>query len=165
MLLPVGFPSHTRRLALTTHTLQAKGPVWLLSVAGLGVLWNAYGAYQFAGSFTQSKDSLMTVGMTATQAALYLSLPTWISVVFAIGVFGGLAGSVALLLRRAIAVPIFIGSFVGYVLLFAGDYFYGIFANIPEQLVILAVVVLIAAGLLATSVFARKQGFSPCSQP
>jgi RNA polymerase sigma-70 factor (ECF subfamily) len=38
--------------------------------------------------------------MTPSQAALYLSPPGWISVVFAVGVFGGLVGSIGLALRR-----------------------------------------------------------------
>lgn len=142
---------------MTTETLRAKGANWLLPVAALGVVWNAYGAYQFIGSFRQTTDSLMAVGMTQAQAELYLSLPVWISLVFAIGVFGGLAGSIALLMRRTVAVPIFFASFVGYILLFAGDWSYGIFDSLPTQLAILALVVLIAATLLAVSLYAQKQ--------
>ncbi len=143
---------------MTTFALQATRPAWLTATAGLGVLWNAYGAWQFAGSFSQTPASLMAAGMTPAQAALYLSLPGWISVAFAVGVFGGLAGSAALLMRRAFALPIFAVSLAGYALLFAGDAYYGVFAGIPAQLVILSVVVVIAAALLWTTVVARGRG-------
>jgi hypothetical protein len=142
---------------MTAKTKQTTGSIWLLAVAGLGVLWNVYGAYQYIGSFSQTKASLMAVGMTGPQAELYLSLPAWISVVFAIGVFGGLAGSISLLMKKAIALPVFAVSLVGYILLFIGDYYYGVFENIPTQIVILAVVVAVAATLLAASVYAKNR--------
>jgi hypothetical protein len=142
---------------MATEVTSSKSPLWLTAIAGLGVLWNAFGTYQFIRSFSQTKESLMAAGMNTDQAALYLSLPAWISVVFAVGVFGGLAGSVALLLKKSIALPIFTASLVGYILLFAGDYGYGIFANIPTQLVILAVVVTIAAALFLVTLYARNR--------
>jgi hypothetical protein len=117
-----------------------------------------YGVYQYAGTFTQAGQAAMTAGMTAPQAALYLSLPGWISVVFAVGVFAGLVGSILLALRRHVARPVFAASFVGYGLLFTGDAWYGVFAAIPSQLVILAVVVLIAAALSLASQLAGKRG-------
>jgi hypothetical protein len=142
---------------MTEQAIKTKTPIWLMVTAGLGVLWNAYGLYQFIGSFSQTKESLMTVGMTAAQAELYLSLPVWITVVFAVGVVGGMAGSVALLMKKAIAYPIFTASLVGYIFLFAGDFYYGVFDNIPSQLAILIVVVAIAAALLAATAVARRK--------
>ncbi len=144
---------------MTIESDEPKAPIWLLLAGGLGVLWNAYGLYQFIGSFRQTKDSLMAVGMTAAQAELYLSLPGWISVAFAVGVIGGLAGSFALLMRSAQAVVIFWVSMAGYITLFSGDLYFGVFANIPTQLVILTIVVLIAAALLGVSLYARKRHF------
>lgn len=135
-----------------------KAPIWFWAAAAFGLIWNVYGVYQFMGTFSQTMESLMAAGMTAEQAAIYLALPAWITVVFAIGVFGGLAGSVLLMLRRAVAMPVFTVSLMGYIALFSGDYAYGIFENIPTQLAILAFVVVVAAALLALSWFARKRG-------
>lgn len=100
----------------------------------------------------------MTAGMTASQSEIYLSLPAWINVVFAVGVFGGLVGSILLALRRRAARAVFAASLVGYALLFAGDAYHGVFAAIPSQLGILAVVVLIAAALFGASRLAGKRG-------
>lgn len=142
----------------TIDVREGPSPNWLVGVGGLGVVWNLYGLYQFAAGFTPAGRAAATASMTGAQAALYLSLPAWISVVFAIGVFGGLIGSIALLLRRQTALPIFAASFVGYSLLFAGDVAYGVFAALPLQLAILTVVVLIAAALLAVSWLADRRG-------
>lgn len=143
---------------VAVESTASRVPIWLWAASVLGVLWNLYGAFQYAGTFTAAGQAAMTAGMTATQAALYLSLPAWISVVFAIGVFGGLAGSILLALRRNLARPVLAGSFVAYGLLFAGDAWHGVFAAIPSQLAVLAVVVLIAAALFRVSQRAGQRG-------
>ena len=144
--------------SLAVDSTASRIPIWLWAVASLGIMWNVYGLYQFVGSFTPSGQAAMTRGMSPSQAALYLSLPAWISLVFGIGVSGGLLGSILLLLRRSASRPVFVTSFIGYALLFAGDTYYGVFAAIPAQLAILAAVVLIAAALLWTSWLAGKRG-------
>ena len=142
---------------MTLDTHPARTPPWLWAAAALGILWNLYGVYQYVGSFTDAGRAAMTAGMTASQAAVYLSLPTWISVAFALGVFGGLAGSVLLALRRLTARQVFAASLIGYAALFAGDAYHGVFAAIPSQLAILAVVVAIAAALAWAAHVAAKR--------
>ncbi len=144
---------------MATPPTTAAPPFWLKAAGALGLVWNAYGVVQFIGSFAPTRDSLMRAGMSDAQAAVYLALPAWVSVVFAIGVFGGLVASVLLLLRRGAAVPVAAASLAGYVGLFAGDTYHGVFASMPSQLAILALVVLIAAGLLWTVLAARRRGW------
>ena len=143
---------------VTFGSTAPRVPIWLWAAAVFGVVWNLYGTYQYIGTFTQAGQAAMTAGMTPAQAAVYLALPAWVSAVFAVGVFGVLAGSMLLALRRASARPVFAVSLVGYGLLFAGDAAYGVFAVIPSQLAILAAVVLIAATLLGVTSLARKRG-------
>ena len=143
---------------MTALTLDARGnraPAWLWVMAGFGVLWNLYGIYQFIGTLTPAGRSAMAAGMTAAQAQSYFSLPAWMTAVFAIGVFGGLLGSLALAARRAAALPVFAVSLVGYISLFAGDVYFGIFDAMPGQLAVLAFVVVVAVALLVTAWAAR----------
>lgn len=145
---------------MTDLTLDARGdraPAWFWGMAGFGVLWNLYGIYQFIGTLTPAGRSAMAAGMTAAQAQIYFSLPAWMTAVFAIGVFGGLLGSLALAARRAAALPVFAGSLAGYIALFAGDVYFGVFDAMPGQLAILAFVVLVAAALLVTGWAARSR--------
>jgi hypothetical protein len=137
--------------------MRGRAGVWLPVVAVAGLGWNLFGLWQFAGSLRQTGESLMAAGMTAKQAEIYLALPGWMTAVFAVGVIGGTVGSLLMLLQRAAAVPVFAVSLAGYVALFAGDLAYGVFAGLPEQLVIITSVVLIAAALFALSLFARKR--------
>lgn len=143
---------------LSLDAPPARAPAWLWTAAAIGVPWNAYGLVQFIGGFTATGQAAMTAGMTPEQAALYLGLPAWITLAFAVGVFGGLLGTIALALRRRVARPVLALSLAGYVLLFAGDAWAGVFSAIPQQLAILAVVVVIAAGLAATAGAAARRG-------
>lgn len=143
---------------LTIDAAASRVPGWLRAASLLGVLWNAYGLHQFAGTFTVTGRAAMTAGMTAAQADVYLGLPAWISIAFAIGVVGGLVGSITLALRRWLAGPVLAASLGGYIVLFAGDTWHGVFAALPGQLAILALVVLMAAGLFAAARIADRRG-------
>jgi hypothetical protein len=131
---------------------EKKPPFWFWVAAGLGLAWNVFGIYQFVGSVFGSQADLMARGMTASQAAAYAAIPLWMNLAFAIGVFGGLLGSVLLMLRNRVATPVFAASLAGYVVLYIGDITEGIFAVMgPPQVVVLTAVVLIAAALLWSS--------------
>lgn len=123
-----------------------------LAVGLAGVGWNAFGVVQFLKSLQNTPESLAKMGMTAEQAAVYSSYPAWMTAAFAVGVFGGLLGSVALVVRLRTAVPLFVASVVGYVALYVGDITEGVFAALgAPQITILTTVVAIAAALLVWS--------------
>jgi len=143
---------------LLTGSPASAVPIWLRVTSIFGILWNALGVYQWAQTFTQAGRAAMTAGMTSAQAQAYLSLPGWVSVVFAVGACGGLLGTIALALNRRIALPVLAASFIGYALLFAGDALNGVFDGAPGQLITLSFVVLIAAAMLWTSWLAERRG-------
>ena len=143
---------------METPSARSGTPLWFWGMAAFGLLWNLYGVYQFTGSLRATTQSLLTAGMTPAQAGVYLALPAWIGGVFALGVFGGLVGSLALLARRRWAARLFTASLVGYVLLLAGDAYHGVFASMPSQLAILAFVVVVAVALLLTARLASRRG-------
>ena len=145
---------------MTALTLDPRGtriPAWFWGLAGFGVLWNLYGIHQFLGSLAPAGRAAMAAGMTAAQAQVYFSLPAWMSAVFAIGVFGGLLGSLGLVARRAAAVPVLAASLLAYAALFCGDLYFGVFDALPGQPAILVFVVLVAVGLLASAWAARRR--------
>ena len=138
--------------AVSLTPFASRAPVWLTLASLGGIAWNLFGAVQFAGSVTATRESLVASGMTAEQAAVMTGYPGWMTLAFAVGVFGGLAGSFALLLRRRLAMPVLGISLVAYVALWIGDAVHGVFAAMgASQVVILTVVVAIAAALFAIS--------------
>lgn len=118
-----------------------------LAAAG-GILWNTFGLFQFYTTSFSTIDALVGMGMTQVQAQLYASLPFWMHLAFGIGTAGGLIGSLLMIMRKRLALPILAASLLGYVALFVGDWALGVFAAFGlTQVIILSVVLAIAAAL------------------
>jgi hypothetical protein len=133
----------------STSLSLPRPPLWFLAASIGGIAWNVFGAVQLAGSVTATEASLIASGLTSEQAAVMTGYPGWMTLAFALGMSGGLTGSVLLLLRRRIALPVLAVSLVAYVALWAGDAVHGVFAAMGlPQVVTLTVVVAIAAALL-----------------
>lgn len=94
-------------------TMTVKTPWHLWVVGGLGVLWNGFGATDFTLSLLARDAWFAALKVPAEVAAQVAGLPGWMWVVWMLGVYGGLAGAVSLLLRRKLAVPAFAVSLFG----------------------------------------------------
>lgn len=129
-------------------------------LAALGIAWNGFGIVQWSGQTFASPAVLVAKGMTPAQAALYAALPGWMTIVFAIGVFGGLAGSILLAIGRRAALTALGMSLLGYIALFVGDIVERVFAafGLPHMLVLM-IVVAIATGLLLLALHADRRAW------
>lgn len=108
-----------------TATTGVKTP-WHIWVVGLvGVLWNGFGAFDYTMSNTLGDKWLESAGMTAEQIAHFNAMPAWMTGVWAIGVWGGVLGSILILFRRRLATPVFIASLVA----FTASVVYGVFVD------------------------------------
>lgn len=137
---------------MSIPTSSHRPSVWLIGASLSGIAWNIFGTIQFAMSVTATEASLVASGLTAEQAAVMTGYPGWMTLAFAAGVFGGLAGSMLLLLRHRLAMPVLGVSLAAYVALWVGDAVHGVFAAMgTPQIVILTTVVAIAAALFAIS--------------
>lgn len=88
-------------------------PGWYWILAVLFLLWNLMGVSQFFAITFISDESLAR--LSVEERALYESYPGWVTVVFALAVFGGTIGSIGLLLRKRWARLAFIISLIGIV--------------------------------------------------
>jgi len=91
-------------------------PWWFWLIAVLSLLWNGFGGYDYVMSHTAGEAYFKSMGMTAEQIAYYDSMPGWTTAVWALGVWGAVAGSLLLLLRSRWAVWAFVASLVGLVI-------------------------------------------------
>jgi hypothetical protein len=85
--------------------------LWLIGVVAL--LWNSMGAFDYV--MTQTRNEAYLSGFTAEQLAYFYSFPAWVDAAWAIAVWGGVLGALLLLLRRRLAVWVFLVSLIAMV--------------------------------------------------
>ena len=101
-------------------TLQR--PPWHLWVVGvLGFLWDSMGAFDYL--MTQTQNESYMARFTPEQLEFFYGFPTWLVAFWAIAVWGGLLGTVLLLLRKRLAVPVLLVSFVAMVVTAIHNFF------------------------------------------
>lgn len=84
---------------------NARTPIhlWIVGIAAL--LWNAVGVFDYVA--TQIRYEPYMSQFTPEQLEYFYGFPAWVNVVWAVGLGTALFGSVALLLRKRWAVPMF----------------------------------------------------------
>ena len=88
-----------------------RAPVHLWVVGALAALWNGFGALDY--TMTQIRNPGWMAQMTEAQRAWIETAPAWTHATWALGVWGGLIGSLLLLARSRYAVSAFIVSLAG----------------------------------------------------
>jgi hypothetical protein len=77
--------------------------LWL--VGALALLWNCIGAFDYVMTETRNASYMST--FTPEQLTYFYGFPMWAVATWALSVWGGVLGSVLLLLRKRWAVPAF----------------------------------------------------------
>jgi len=134
-------------------TIREKAPAWFWIVSVVALLWNLAGVGAYLQHAYMSIEDLEK--LSQAERLLYESQPSWVTAAFAIAVWGGTLGCIALLLRKKWAKPILLISLIGVLLQMAHSFFmtnsfevYG-----PGAMIMPIMVILIAIALVF---FARK---------
>jgi hypothetical protein len=90
-------------------TAKPRWPFWIF--AGLSLLWNAYGAYDWL--MTNSRNAAYIAQFPPETMQFVDGMPYWALGAWALGVWAAVAGSVLLLLRSRFAVHAFAASLAG----------------------------------------------------
>jgi len=93
---------------------RPRPPVHLWIVGVLALLWNAMGVWDYLA--TQTRYEPYMSQYSEVQLAYFYGFPAWVVAVWAISVFSGFLGAIALLLRRKWAVWLFALSLAGLVI-------------------------------------------------
>ncbi|MBQ4859087.1 hypothetical protein [Pseudoalteromonas sp. MMG007] len=134
-------------------------PTWLKSLAWAALIWNLLGVFAFAMQVMMTPE--MISKLPTDQQAAYSNIPLWSTIAFAIAVFGGLLGCILLLMKKALAIPIFAVSLSAILL---QQYYNFVVINSIELLGLSAVfmpilVIIIAIGLLYISIKGKQQSW------
>lgn len=81
---------------------------WVIGIVAL--LWNMIGVGTYLMSVMVSPETLGA--MPDAERALYTDIPVWATSAYAIAVWGGALACALLLMRKALAVPLFIVSLI-----------------------------------------------------
>ena len=98
---------------MTDALVKTPWHLWLIGL--IAVLFNAIGVFDFVMSMAQGAAYQASAGMTPDQIAHYQQMPGWMTLVWAVGVFGAFLASVLLLLRRKLALPVFVLSLAAFI--------------------------------------------------
>lgn len=82
-----------------TKNVKAPKSFWI-SIS-LMVIWNLMGAIHFIDYMTTTVERLVSQGMTIEQAEFFLRGPSYIGIIFGLGVWSGLLGSALLAFRKS----------------------------------------------------------------
>src|SRR3546814_16804363 len=99
-----------------TEANKAPWHLWMVGV--LSLLWNARGGYDYTMTQMHNRAyieaAMGPMGLSYDDAVAFIdSFPLWADALWALGVWGSVAGSVLVLLRSRCALPafwVFIGS-------------------------------------------------------
>ncbi|GAB5399586.1 MAG: hypothetical protein Aureis2KO_11710 [Aureisphaera sp.] len=95
-----------------TTTNKPSAAYWVIAVIAL--LWNLMGLFQFAVS--NFMEDTMVDSYTPEQLELVNNLPSWYNIVFGVAVIGGVLGCIFLLIRKKLAVTLFLLSMIAVVI-------------------------------------------------
>ena len=140
---------------MTDAPMKTPWHLWLIGVIAL--LFNAIGVFDFVMSMAQGATYQASAGMTPDQIAHYQLMPGWMTLVWAVGVFGAFLASILLLLRRKLALPVFVLSLAAFLVSLLYTY---VLTNggavMGQQMAIMSAVI---AGLLVLfSAYSRFMG-------
>ena len=130
----------------TTASVRTPWQLWAIGVVSL--LWNCIGAFDYV--MTETRNPTYMSAFTPEQLAYFYSFPAWAIATWATAVWGGVLGSVLLLMRRRLAVWVFLISLVAMLLTTLYNYVLSngleIFPDAGSK-VFTAVIFLVALGL------------------
>lgn len=97
-----------------TDALNGKPPTSFWIIGAVFLLWNLLGLFGYYTQVTMTPE-VMAANFTEAQQAWMTNEPGWATSAYAIAVTAGVIGAVLMLLRKALALPLFVVSFVAVI--------------------------------------------------
>ena len=136
---------------------KSQVPVWFWIVSVLALLWFLMDMSAFVMRVFMF-DSMVSE-MPENQRSLYLEMPFWVNVVFALEVFGGLLGCAGLILKKKWTLALFIVSIFGVLTQSFYVYFLSEAISImgAPAVIMPLIAIIIGSGLIVLTKFAYSK--------
>lgn len=95
-----------------SEVIDGKPPTLFWVIAGILLLWNFTGLMFYYGQVTMTPE-MLAENFSAAERAFMEQTPVWATAAYATAVTAGVIGAVLMLLRKALALPAFVVSFIG----------------------------------------------------
>ncbi|MGJ8536124.1 MAG: hypothetical protein ACSHW2_03145 [Parasphingopyxis sp.] len=120
------------------------GSFWAISI--LALLWNGIGCFQYFALTTATDEQLATM-FSAAERTIFQSTPAWVTGAFAIAVFGGLIGALALLARKGWARILFILSLIAVIVQHSWTFVFSGYLDIMPATAAIGPVLVVIVGI------------------
>ncbi len=104
-----------------TKTNDEKPPLWFWIAGSIALLWNIMGAMAYLQQAYMTQEDLAQ--LPVNEQSLYENVPIWVTAAFALAVWGGVFGCIALLWRKKWAKQVFLISLLGVLVQNAHSFF------------------------------------------
>ena len=134
-------------------------PAWFQWVTYLAIAWNLIGVLQFYAHISITPEQVAKLPIA--QQELIASMPDWVNIAFAVAVFFGLFGSIALLMKKALALHLFLVSLLGVIVQNYYSFFMSNAIEVmgPAAIAVPASVFVIGVLLIVLSLKAKSQSW------
>lgn len=106
---------------MNDQSVKSGAPTWYWILGALLLLWAAAGIFAFYSQLTTPYEQ-MVAEMGKVAADCIKGMPSWLWWVYGIAVWSGTFGSIALLLRRAWAQPLYLISLIAVIVQFGHSF-------------------------------------------
>ncbi|MCK8520241.1 hypothetical protein M0D21_01610 [Aquimarina sp. D1M17] len=139
-------------------TITNKLPIWFWVIAVLTLVWNIMGVMAYLGQAYMPAEALAV--LPQNEQDFYNNMPAWVTAAFAIAVFSGTLGCIALIFRKKWAYSLFIISIIGVI----GQTTYNLFIQDYVELsgvriIMPIMIIVIGIFLIWFSNYSQKKGW------
>ena len=129
---------------MTNSTNKPTSTFWIISIVGL--LWNIMGVVAYVGQAYMTEE--VKAALPEAEQAYYSNLPAWVTAAFAISVFAGFLGCIAMLLRKKLATLLLNLSLITVFIQFVYNFFLQKDMEVSGANLIMPAIVIIIASFL-----------------
>ena len=143
---------------MTTDS-SVKPPVWFWVVSVVALIWNLMGVMAYLGQAFMTEEAL--AALSEAERTMYETQPAWATAAFAIAVWGGLVGCIALLLRKKWAHPVLLVSLIGIIVQMTHAFFISSNFDVygPGAMIMPIMVIIIGVALVFFARMAINRGW------
>jgi len=134
-----------------------KPPVWFWIIAVLATIWNLFGGFDYFNSVTVNEAYLSNYGQDMID--FLKDMPMWAKGAWGIAIISSILGSICLLLRKAIAFPLYLVAFVFMIISFIYQWTAATRPQVEGGTIMTVVVFAVAIFLIWFARMARGRGW------